>query len=194
MTRPSPVPTSPALTAAVLTAADLPLAELTAARLDGEVYRLDGVFCIVDSPEFPALRAEAIVRRWPSRLIAERHSAAWVLGALDAPPSRHELCADVNARARPTTLLDAHVREVVLDPEDVVRVGRLDVTSPARTVIDLARFSDRFDVAERAICERLLRGVDGGRDHCRDLLDRRRNLPNKKRAWERIRSLELSPS
>ncbi|CAN5307376.1 hypothetical protein BH11ACT2_BH11ACT2_07430 [soil metagenome] len=174
--------------AAVLTPADLPLAELHAARLDGELFAVDSCFAPIDEPELPRLRADAIAAVWPDRIIAEQRSAAWVYGVLPTPPVQHELCADLSARARPSNRGQARVREVVIDPSEVVRIGRLDVTSPLRTVLDLARFSETFGQIEQKVCRDLM--VLGGLtiDDCRSALALRRNLPGKRQAVERLRA------
>lgn len=173
----------------VLTTDDLPEAELRAAALDGDLFALDRAWCPIDEFDRAALRAEVIARLWPHRLIAERRSAAWVLGALPDPPAVHELCADTEARTKPRMRRDATVREVVIDAADRVRVGSLEVTTPVRTVVDLARVEERFDDDVRAMCRSLLE-IDGGDIRaCRALIERRRNLPGKRRAWDRLRSL-----
>ena len=173
----------------VLTTDDLPLAELHAARLDGELFALDSCFCPVDQWEYPTLRANTIARQWPYRLIAEQRTAAWIYGVVPSPPSRHDLCADIGARARPTNLRLANVREVVMDPGDTVRIGELEVTTPLRTVVDLTRFSATFDNAEREMCRALLQLGGTGLDECIALMNRRRNLPNKRVALIRLASL-----
>jgi hypothetical protein len=173
----------------VLTVTDLPLAELHAARLDGELYALDGCFCPIDEPELQVLRAESIVAQWPYRLIAEQRSAAWVLGVIDTPPRRHELCADIGARARPTNLRRASVREVVIDASEILRIGTLDVTTPLRTAVDLARFSVDFGSSEREMCAGLMRLGSFGVTDCEESMNSRKNLPNKKLALERLASV-----
>ncbi|MDM4763243.1 type IV toxin-antitoxin system AbiEi family antitoxin [Galbitalea sp. SE-J8] len=172
----------------VLTTADLPLAELGASVLDGELFRFDAVFAPIDEFDRPAVRAASIVRVASPRHIAERHSAAWVLGALDDPPRRHELCASVAARTS-SAMPGVRVREVVIDEDDLVRVAGLGVTTPVRTVVDLARTAAGFEAADRATCRRLLALGDADAEACRELIERRRNLPNKRQTWDRIRSL-----
>ena len=176
----------------VLTTDHLPLAELCAARLDGELFPLDACFCPIDEPDLPALRAAAIVTHLPGRLIAEQNSAAWILGALWSPPLRHEFCTDISARARPSNVATARVREVVIAPEEIVRVGGLDVTTPLRTAIDLARCRPEFGDAERQTVARLMDIGRFGLQECREALDARRNLPNKRLAIERLQSVEPS--
>ncbi len=171
----------------VLSPADLPLAELTAVRLDGELYAIDGCFSPIDEPEDAARRALALAAGFPGRLIAEQRTAAWVHGVLPSPPGRHQFCVDIASRARPP--IDAHllVREVVLGPGDLVHLGGMPVTSPLRTVADLARVSPGFGAAERSIVRGLMRLGGHTLADCAALLDRRRNLPGKRAALSRVR-------
>jgi hypothetical protein len=171
----------------VLHAGDLPLAELHAARLDGELVALDEAFAPIDVAEGPAARAAALARAWSPRLIAEQRTAAWIWGALADAPARHQLCSSVRARARPPTPLRSMVREVVIDPDEVSSVAGLRVTTPLRTVTDLARFDARFGETEALLVRELLRRGGLTLDDCRVALDRRRNLPAKRLAWRRIR-------
>ena len=174
----------------VLFTGDLPLAELHAARLDGELVRVDECFSPVDQPDSPALRAASLALQWPQRLIAEQHSAAWVWGALDTPPRRHELCASLGARARPPAARGLTVREVVIADDEIVAIGGQQVTVPSRTIVDLARFDPEVP---RELLRSLARIGAVSLDDCRRALDRRRNLPNKRPAWALILAA-LSPS
>lgn len=173
----------------VLTPDDLPWPELQAAALDGDVYAIGDAFAPIDEFDRSLLRAESIARTWPRRVIAERRSAAWVLGALDRAPLVHELCTDTTARTKHPLTTAVQLREVVMDQHDIVRVGRLGVTSPVRTIVDLARIDPVFGEAEAEACRRLLALPGATVEACRVLMDRRRNLPGKNRAWQRIRSL-----
>jgi hypothetical protein len=166
----------------VLTTADLPLAELCAARLDGELLRVDDSFTSIDQPHDRTLRALTISLAWPERMIAERWSAAWVWGALDQPPARHTLCASLGARARSSTPQRVAVREVVIDDDEMVTLAGQRVTTPLRTITDLAR----FDHVPTELLARLIALGDVSLDACRAALDRRRNLPNKVVAWAAI--------
>jgi len=167
----------------VLTASDLPLAELCAARLDGELLRLGECFTAIDQPHDRFARAASIALELPDRLIAERLSAAWVWGAIPYPPPRHELCASLGARARASNPRRVIVREVAISPDEVVVIAGQRVTSPVRTLVDLARFSVELDTE---VLRALARVGSVTIDDCRAALDRRRNLPNKRRGWLRI--------
>jgi hypothetical protein len=170
----------------VLSRADLPLAELSAARLDGELYCVDDGYSPVDVPCGPYERAASIAEYCRGRLMAEQRTAAWVWGALDGPPARHELCASLGARARPAFPIRTVVREVVIDAAELVLIGGIGVTTPLRTIVDLARFSERFGDAERGIVERLASSYAITLDRCRTEMDSRTNLPNKRRALARL--------
>ncbi|GAB3044683.1 hypothetical protein GCM10027052_28750 [Parafrigoribacterium mesophilum] len=171
---------------AVLSRVDLPEAELCAALLDGELYRVDECFSPCDEVERPITRANALAAITPSRLIAEQRTAAWVHGALGVPPTVHQFCVDARARARPPRTRRISVREVEIDGSEVQSFGGVRVTTPLRTVADLARFSPAFGCEERLIVTALL-AIDGfGIDECRLALNRRHNLPGKRRALRRI--------
>ena len=123
----------------VLTAHDLPIAELSSARLDGELFRLGEFWCPIDVHDRPETRALAVAHLVPRRAIAELHSAAWIYGA--APePAQHRVCVDTRARAVIATSPRLQVRELRHVSEDTQRIGDLIVTTPLRTVIDLAKW------------------------------------------------------
>jgi len=172
----------------VLTASDLPLAELCAALLDGELLRLGNCFTSIDQPHDRRARAATLALELPDRviadrLIAERLSAAWIWGALPAPPSPHQLCASLGARARASNARLASVREVAISPDEIVLIADQRVTSPVRTLVDLARYRAEID---SEVLRTLARIGAVSLDDCRRALDRRRNLPNKRRGWSRI--------
>lgn len=174
----------------VLSPADLPEAELHAAKLDGELFAVGDCFSPVDEAIGPQHRVRALAAMLPiplpTPLIAEQHTAAWVLGVTDAVPPRPELCTDSGARARPaaTTLLG--IREVVIDGGEFSWLGGMRVTTPLRTAIDLARFSTSFCAQEREIIRRLA-GLGGFCfTDCVEAIEARRNLPRKHRAQSRL--------
>ncbi|MET4780186.1 type IV toxin-antitoxin system AbiEi family antitoxin [Glaciihabitans sp. UYNi722] len=170
----------------VLSRFDLPEAELHAARLDGELYAVDDCFSPIDEIDRRATRAAALSALFPTRLIAEQRTAAWVLGVLARPPVKHQFCADVSARARPMGTARFSLREVVLDESDLLDYSGLRVTTPLRTVVDLARFSPAFGEQEVRMTNALMRLGRFGVGECVAMLDRRRNLPGKRQALARI--------
>lgn len=164
----------------VLSPADLPAPELQAARLDGQLYPVGSGFSPVDEVEQPRHRAAAL--HAGERLIAEQRSAAWVWGALDAPPLRHQFCVAIGARVSRDPARWIELREVVISDDEVVELDGSLVTTPTRTVVDLARFAAVFDPG---MVRRLL---DAGASLPLAVaaLDDRRNLPGKKRALARL--------
>lgn len=172
----------------VLSRIDLPIAELSAARLDGELYAVDDGYSPIDVPNGPHERAASLTEYCQGRLMAEQRTAAWVWGALDHAPARHELCASLGARARPAFPIRTSVREVVIDSTEFVIVGGIQVTTPLRTVIDLARFSEEFGDVERGIVAALAAMSSITLELCRSDMDARTNLPNKRRALKRLAS------
>jgi AbiEi antitoxin C-terminal domain len=170
----------------VLSRLEFPASELGALVLDGEVYRVDDCVAPVDEISGPLLRAAALAAELPARLIAEQHSAAWIWGAQDQPPLRHEVCADITARARPALGALLSVREVVLLHEDTALVAGLVVTTPMRTAIDLTRFTTRWNSDEARIVRSLLTLGQCSILDCARAMNRKRNLPNKRVALERL--------
>jgi hypothetical protein len=167
----------------VLDGAGIDDVELQAMRLDGEVFRLAAAWAPVDVPITPALRAGAVMAERSPRLVAELRTAAWIWGAVPVLPRPVELCSDVRARARVRPGADAVVREVVLDDDEVVRIGGAAVTSPARTLADLARTGVADDptlaelaaltgVRPEAVRELLLRRTAAGRPRALETVER----------------------
>lgn len=170
----------------VVSSLDLPLCELNAARLDGELFALDESFLPVDTVELPVHRAQALALRLPARLIAELGTAAWVLGASDAPPVPLEVCSNAAARFRAVGNPTLIVREVVLGEHDTITIGRLTVTSPLRTAVDLARARPRFDTRDAESVRRLAHSGGFSLETALDYLDQRGHLPAKRRAFQRL--------
>lgn len=169
-----------------LTTHDFPLAELHALRLDGQLVAIDDAFMPIDQPDGPSQRAAALAQLCQHRLIAEQRTAAWIWGASESPPSRHELCASIGARTRPSEARRMVVREVVVGDEELRTLSGVAVTAPLRTAIDLARFQSSFDAE---LVARLLAIANLNVDDCVRELRRRRNLPRKKLALARFASL-----
>jgi hypothetical protein len=162
------------------------LAELSALRLDGEVFALGDGFCSLDEPEDPTLRARAVLGERSARLIAELGTAAWIWGASPIMPPAHELCADHALRSRPAARSTLVVREVRFDPSDVTSLDGSRVTVPLRTSVDLARFRTEFTDDDARVCRELARIGAFGVQDCVDLMDRRPNLLEKRRARIRL--------
>lgn len=169
---------------------DLPGAELCAARLDGELYELDQSYFSVDMPESPMHRAGTLLPAAGEHLIAERMSAAWVHGAQPQPPERHQFCVDHRRRVYLPAAQGLLVREVVLAEYDVQRIAGLRVTTPLRTVLDLARVSEQFDDQVQAAARALMIDHRLSWLDCESRLSANPHLPHRHRALERVAAMQ----
>jgi hypothetical protein len=172
----------------VLGDADLSLVELQAARLDGEVYDLAGAYCLLGELEAPGHRARAVLAGRSPRLIAELGTAAWVWGATEHL-DRLEFAVTPDARARLGPAHHATVREIVYEPGDLTTLDGCQVTTPLRTILDLARGEGAFDPT---IVNRLAAIGCVGLHECVDALESRAGIPAKARAVENLRRM-LTP-
>ena len=178
----------------VLGTGDLHLAELCAARIDGELVGLADGWCPVDEPDLPSLRAAAVAVEVGRTLIAERLTAAWVHGAVDAPPRPAQYC--VPASERIAVRLDRPwvVREVSLRPCEVLELGGARCTSAVRTAFDLLRDADLDDSTVVAAVARLIAATAGMGDRVHARLDDATRLPHKTVARRRLAAAELVAS
>jgi len=113
--------------------------ELRAAALDGEVVALAGVFVAIDAPCSALTRATALGQhQWDTRVMISDHSAAWVWGWGPQPPAV-STCVSIVARIPSPERRRLHAREVVIDDDERLTLGGIGVTSPERTLLDLAR-------------------------------------------------------
>ncbi|MFT4231136.1 MAG: type IV toxin-antitoxin system AbiEi family antitoxin [Microbacterium sp.] len=168
-------------------------AELSAARLDGHLVELGEGFVPADAVETPALRAASLAPLVDDRLAATHLSAAWVHGAVDEPPAQHAVQRAVGHRIRPVVDHRVVYRDVQLDARDVVRIGGVLVTTPVRTLADLARQSasgpDGAQVAEAI--SRLAAHAGAAREGIARLAQQDA-VPGKPHALELLRALERS--
>lgn len=173
----------------VLSSRDFPEAELAAMILDGEVYRVDECVSPIDIPPSAEQRMAALAAELPAPLTLERRSAAWVWGALFAPPQRHEACTSLSDRRHPPYSPRVSVREVAIRPQEITRfssVPAFALTLPLRTAMDLARYSEPFGEPERTAIANLLAMAAITPLECRDLIARMAKLPNKRLAMRRL--------
>jgi len=163
-------------------------AELTAACLDGDLVALGDAYIPADAVETAALRAGSLIPLLGDALAATHLSAAWVHGCLAAPPMRHTVQRAVKRRLHVVPHLRVVYRDRQVPAEDLQRVGGAFVTTPERTLADLAR-TDDGDHAEAA---RLLAVAEPGA--VARAIDRLEAgvLPHKRAALARLRALAHS--
>ncbi|PWC04050.1 hypothetical protein DCE94_07710 [Agromyces badenianii] len=176
----------------VLSIDDLPLAELCAARIDGELIALDEAWAPVDEPDLPALRAAAIALRAPRALVIERYSAAWVHGALPAPPPIAQFCVPRSSRVAVITAPRVVVREVALAEIDIVDFAHARCTSLVRTGFDLLREPGHADARPERVVTELCAERAGLFDELGARLALAARMPHRAIALERLDRVETS--
>lgn len=148
----------------------LSTAELAGARLDGDVVELGEAYLPTDAVETAVLRAGSLRRLVVPSLAATRATAAWIHGATWAAPARHQVQRVSATRLHHVldTRLSYHERRLPADA--VTRVGGVWVTTPARTLADLARDLQAGD-GDPALIDRMITWSPVVLDTALDLLE-----------------------
>ncbi|GAA1911855.1 hypothetical protein GCM10009775_00530 [Microbacterium aoyamense] len=158
-------------------------AELSAACLDGHLVGLGDAYLPADAVETASLRAESLRGLLGDTLAATHLSAAWIHGALGEPPARHTVQRAVTRRVHPPLAPRLVYRDLAIDEADLVRLGGVRVTSPVRTLADLARVADPAHEHAAAL---LAAENDGLALRAVTWLDDHPSLPHKRRARQRL--------
>ncbi|ROS67283.1 transcriptional regulator with AbiEi antitoxin domain of type IV toxin-antitoxin system [Curtobacterium sp. PhB172] len=174
----------------LLTTDDWPEAELRAAVLAGELVPVGPCWASPATPQDPALRASAA--SWvfgDARLVASGRTAAWIWGAASRPPDPIE--ASVPPQLRIAVGPGLHLREVALQPVDVVRLGSVQtvVTTPERTAVDLLRTPGEWDTERAAAVDGLLTIGAVSVDELHARLSGLGTIPMARQAERRLRGL-----
>jgi len=122
----------------IISSADFPLAELCSARLDGQLFTLGECWYPIDEVEDETMRATSLASLVSAKAILERMTAAWVYGIIPEP-RRHHVCVSAAARIHIKPTRRVQIREVSLATADTLQFDGVRVTTPVRTVVDLAR-------------------------------------------------------
>jgi len=176
----------------VLGTDDLTLAELCAARIDGELFRIDDAWAPIDEPDLPGLRAAVVARRAPRALIVERLSAAWVHGAIDAPPQVAQFCVPHRARVAVVTAHAAVVREVTITDDELVSFDGVVCTDRLRTAFDLLRDPSLDDDAVEPVVARMISAIDDLVPRLHERLAGANRLPHRSLALGRLGRAETA--
>ncbi|WP_165808038.1 MULTISPECIES: type IV toxin-antitoxin system AbiEi family antitoxin [unclassified Microbacterium] len=134
--------------------ARLSQAELSAARIDGHVFEIGEAYAPADLVETADLRAASVAVFVHPGTAASGPTAAWIHGAGDAAPSVHHVKRAVDRRLRPRTSARLVFHDTVLPAPDMQLIGGIAVSTPARTMLDLATALHR-DPRMQAWMERL---------------------------------------
>ncbi|MDF2507079.1 MAG: hypothetical protein K0Q52_938 [Microbacterium sp.] len=112
--------------------------ELSAARIDGHVVEVGDAYIPADLLEGPDVRASSVAALIRPGTAACNQTAAWIHGAGDLPPAVHHIKRCVDRRIRPVTSSRVVFHDTVILAADVRITGGVAVSSPARTMLDLA--------------------------------------------------------
>lgn len=121
-----------------LPGARLSLPELSAARLDGHVVDIGDAYIPADLLEAADVRAASVSALVQDGAAACGPTAAWIHGAGDAPPPVHHVKRCVQRRIRGHASARLVFHDTVLPEYDVVQIGGVPVSTPVRTMVDLA--------------------------------------------------------
>lgn len=113
-------------------------AELSAARIDGHVVEVGEAYVPADLIETPDVRASAMAPLVRAGTAASGPTAAWIHGAGDAPPAVHHVKRAVHRRLRPRTSGRLIYHDALLGASDLQLIGGITVSTPQRTLLDLA--------------------------------------------------------
>lgn len=164
----------------------LSLAELSAARLDGHLVEVGDAYIPADAVETTGLRAGSLRGLLGANLAATHLSAAWVHGGLHEPPARHTVQRAVPRRLHHVLGRRLLYRDVAIDPGDLLVLGGVLVTTPVRTLADLARVDD----ADHRRAARALAGaLPGCAVAALTWLEHHGPLPGKRSALTMVREL-----
>lgn len=164
----------------------LSLAELSAARLDGDLVELGDAYIPADAVETRGLRAGSLRGILRDTLAATHLTAAWIHGALHEPPVRHTVQRAVSKRLHQIMGARLVYRDLAVALDDLLLAGGVWVTTPARTLADLARVAD----AEHEQAARMLSAsVPGLADEAIGWLRAHPSLPHKRAALVFLREL-----
>lgn len=153
--------------------------ELWSARLDGHLVELGEGFVPADTVETSALRAASLAPITGTDAAATHASAAWVHGLIDDPPCRHSIQRITATRTRQRIGRRFVYRDPLVPDRDLWIISGVAVTSPERTLADLARSGE--EDAERIVRE-IARTHPELAAPAREWLRSCARMPNKRRA------------
>ena len=122
--------------------------ELRSAVLDGELVPLGEGFAPLDLPVTASDRARTFASTIadPRVIVADR-TAGWVWGWCSAPGSLRT-CVSIAARIPSTQRRRLGAREAVIDDDEHRLLDGVRVTTPLRTLVDLARHGTESDTVD----------------------------------------------
>ena len=141
-------------------------------------------------PESPPVRLAAISEVLEGGYIAISQTAAWVWGAARDPGHRLQVSVPPGRRLPQLQPRDITVRQLRLEPDDLIRLGEHTVSSPLRTLKDIVQGSAQFTSAEVVNCRLLALRVPDAVTKLRHAISdgtpayRRRSRERIQRIWD----------
>jgi len=164
-------------------------AELSAACLDGHLVALGDGYIPADVVESMVLRAASVAHLLGTTLAATHESAAWILGRLDEPPARHRVQRAVDRRLHHVVSRRLLYRDPFIEGSDLLDIAHVRVSSPARTLADLARSPE---ASSRALARRWASERPDEAAESLAWLERHRSIPHKRNARMLLASVRTS--
>ncbi|NKX54080.1 type IV toxin-antitoxin system AbiEi family antitoxin [Arthrobacter mobilis] len=167
------------------------LNELRAMRLEGLVENIYGpAYVRAGDPVTAAHRALAAQAALPGQIRAKvvigRLSAAWIYSCAPAP---QKVAVLLDHRFRTTSqgrCRTVAIHEVSLGPLDTTTMGRVPVTAPLRTALDIALHAAEEPAVQALRALAADSSLECPLDYIRQALQARSRLPGKRQALERI--------
>ena len=161
-------------------------AELSAACLDGHLVGLGEGYIPADAVETTWMRAGSLRAVLGDSLAATHLTAAWVHGGLADPPARHTVQRAVRRRLHHVRGRRIVYRDPAVHHDDLEAIAGCLVTTPERTLADLARVLDEPHTRAARLMAAELPGV---RTAAIAWLESHAGLPNKRAALTLLRGL-----
>jgi hypothetical protein len=165
----------------------LPLAVLCALRLDGEILNQTTLFDT--TIEWPR-RCNYILENELHPLVLTGLSAAWAFG-LSEEPRKHTASTITNKRIKIARKNFLKVEQRTLTDGDFWLKGDNGVTTPLRTLLDLLR-TQRKDEGLQGTCTNIMANFNITVEEILYELDKRKSLPFKKQAKDRVLHMKLA--
>jgi len=173
-----------------LPGARLSEAELSAARIDGHVFEIGDAYVPADLIETADVRATAIATLVRPGTAASGPTAAWIHGAGDVPPAVHHVKRAADRRLRPHVNARLVFHDTVLPASDLQLIGGIAVSTPERTMLDLATTLHR-DPRMKPWMERLARLFPELSSETASVLRSLRRVPGSRVGLAALERLEL---
>lgn len=166
--------------------------ELSAARLDGLVFEVGEGYMPADIVEGADARATAVASLFRRGLAASGPSAAWIHGAGDAPPARHHAHRSGPRRVRMPADSRLLLHDTPVPAAELTSIAGVAVTTPARTLADLAVAIARHPDLGRWATS-LAAIAPGATAAAIALIENRARMPGRRSALDRLRRLCCTP-